>query len=150
MIENSTGLPDYVGEHFDYIVRGSLPIRIGQAIFFGSSLLLPAVIGVGLLTWEGSLITTGTMVMTVTTVVFAISMLWYLSWMEVRLHRFRSERPASYERWYGYRRRASRGSLGDQFQLAKIQARYVFLGKDPDPGETLALSVRLSRKLKSA
>jgi len=143
---NDTGLPDYVREHFDFVVRGTLMVRIGQAIFFGSSLLLPVVIGIGVLTWEPGTTAPNTLAMSAITAIFIASLVWYLSWMEIRLHKFRSERRASYERWYGFRRRIGQGSMADQWRLAKLQARYVFLGKEPSPSETLALSMQFSRK----
>lgn len=122
-------------------------MRLGQAVFFGSSLLLPLVIGIGLLTWEGQFASPAILAMGLTAAVFVISLIWYLSWMEIRLHKFRSERRSSYERWYGFRRRiGSQGTLSGQLRLAKLQARYVFLGKEPSAQETLALTMDFARK----
>lgn len=143
-----TGLPDYVGDHFSYLVKSSKVQRLGQAVFFGSSLLLPVVMGAVLLTWTGALPRVSRLALLTISTVFSVSVLWYLVWMQNRLRTFRSERPASYERWYGFSRRRSFGgsSLPSQFKLAKMQLRYVFLGREPSPEETLQLTMQFSRR----
>ncbi|MGI8427344.1 MAG: hypothetical protein ACR2FO_08535 [Actinomycetota bacterium] len=143
-----TGLPDYVGDHFAYILKAGRGPRIGQAIFFGSSLLLPVIMGVILLTWSGQLPAASRGALYVTTAVFAVSTIWYLIWMQVRLEKFRTQCPDSYNCWYGINKRRSFAGmgLGGQLRLAKIQASYVFLGKEPPASETLDLTMRFSRR----
>lgn len=143
-----TGLPDYVGDHFTYVVKSSGWSRLGQAIFFGSSLLLPFVMGAILLMWTEGVPPVSPAVLVVIGAVFGASVIWYLFWMQKRLETFRRERPGSYERWYGLSRRRSFGgsSLSGQMKLAKMQLRYVFLGREPSSSETLELTMRFSRR----
>lgn len=143
-----TGLPDYVRDHFTYVVKASKWPRLGQAVFFGSSLSLPFVMGAVLLTWSERLPVPSRVALVIISVVFSVSVLWYLFWMQSRLKTFRQERPASYERWYGLSRRRSFGgsSLGSQLRLAKMQLKYVFLGKEPSAQETLELTMLFSRR----
>jgi len=147
-MSTETGLPDYVGDHFTYILKATRGPRIGQAIFFGSSLLLPVIMGVILLTWSGRLPLGSRIALIITTAVFGVSLIWYLVWMQARLEKFRKECPGSYNCWYGINKRRSFAGigLGGQMRLAKIQARYLFLGKEPPATETLALTMRFSRR----
>lgn len=144
-----TGLPDYVGDHFAYVIKSSKWPRLGQAVFFGSSLLLPFIMGVILLTWSEQSHPVSRVALIITTVVFGVSVVWYLIWMQNRLETFREERPGSYERWYGLRRPQSFGgtSVSSQLRLAKMQLRYVFFGKEPSPDETLQLTMQFSRRI---
>ena len=147
-MSTETGLPDYVGDHFAYVIRAERGPRIGQAIFFGSSLLLPVIMGFILLSWSGELPVASRIALIATTGVFGVSLIWYLVWMQARLEKFRSQCPDSYNRWYGMNRRRSfaGAGVGSQMRLAKLQMRYLFLGKEPPPAETLALTMRFSRR----
>lgn len=142
-----TGLPDYVRDHFTYVVKAKKWPRLGQALFFGSSLSLPFVSGAILVTWSEPLHPVSRVAFIITAAVFGLSVVWYLIWMQSRLERFRRERPASYDRWYGLNRRRSFGgsSLAGQLKLAKMQLKYIFFGKEPSPDETLDLTMRFSR-----
>ena len=142
-----TGLPDLVGDHFRYVVIASRAARIGQAIFFASAILLPLGIAFSLFSLATRLDAPDMRPLIAVGAVFCASLIWYLSWMEVRLHRFRTENPASYQRWYGYERKKSfGGTVSSQLKLAKLQARYVFLGKEPSPEETLDLTMEMARR----
>jgi len=147
-MSNDTGLPDYVGDHFKYLITASPKARFGQAIFFGSSFLLPILTAVSVFIWSGKYAGAATILFMSEGAVFAGSTLWYLWWMQRRLDVFRTERPVSYERWYGLHRTRSFGGLNlpGQWRLAVIQARYVFLGKIPSAAQTLDLTMEFARR----
>lgn len=140
---NDTGLPDYVADHFQYLVRSSSPARTGQVAFFGSGLLLPVMF----LLIPVEPVTLGLAPLIVTGTIFFASFLWYLVWMQGRLNRFRTERPASYARWFGLRRSGPFGGfhLLGQLRLAKMQARYLLTSREPSPAETFALTMYFVR-----
>lgn len=144
---DDAGLPDFVGDHFNYLVRSSLPIRVGQGLFFISGLTLPVMMLLALPDIYGNKILESFIPLILTAVVFVVSLIWHLSWIEMRRHRFRTEKPASYARWFGWknRRLASRDPLG-QIGLLKLQMRYMFFGKEPSQVETLELTMRLVRR----
>ncbi|MDQ4149294.1 MAG: hypothetical protein M3164_04785 [Actinomycetota bacterium] len=143
---NESGLPDYVGDHFAYLVRSSVPTRIGQALFLVSGLVNPVLLLLALPNADGEAALPSLTPLIVSGVIFGASFIWYFAWFEVRRQRFREEQPTSYARWYGRRLRplASRDLLG-QLRLLKLHMRYVFLGKEPSPVETLALTMRFVR-----
>jgi hypothetical protein len=143
-MENDTGLPDFVGDHFDYLIRGSRAARLGQLIFFGSGLALPLIAVLGLKKWTTEAGFTRTLLIT-SLVVFALSLMWYLQWMQGRLKRFRKERPASYTRWYGRRKRKSVPAFL-HMRLTRIHLRYLILSRQPTSAETLSLSMMLARR----
>ena len=143
-MENDTGLPDFVGDHFAYMVRGSAGVRFGQLMFFGSGLALPIIAVVGLKKWalEGGFART---LLLAVSGLFVVSLLWYLQWMQSRLQQFRTERPSSYSRWFGRRKRkALPASL--QLRLTRLHLRYLLLSRAPTPAETLTLSMMLARR----
>lgn len=143
---NDSGLPDYVGDHFAYLVRSNLAVRMAQALFFISGLVLPVMMLLALPDVEGNAILTSPVPLIATGALFAVCLLSYLAWLENRRRRFREEQPASYARWFGWKnRRLGSRDLGGQFGLLKLQIRYVFLGREPSPVETLALTMRLVR-----
>lgn len=142
------GLPDYIADHFTYLVRCSKPARLGQLSFFGLGLLvalggpflIPALAAGNPSAFRrGVLIGIGA--------VFTASFLWYVSWFAERQHKFRTEMPASYARWFGAKRRGPFGGmhLASNLQLAKLQIRYLLLSREPSRDETLALSMAFAR-----
>jgi hypothetical protein len=143
-MENDTGLPDFVGDHFTYMVRGSAAVRFGQLIFFGSGLALPVIAVAGLQEWAVEDGFTRTLLFAVLGL-FVVSLMWYLQWMQSRLQRFRTERPSSYSRWFG-RRRRRRVPAGLHLRLTRLHLRYLLLSRAPTPAETLTLSMMLARR----
>lgn len=143
-MESDTGLPDFVGDHFAYMVRGSAGVRFGQLIFFGSGLALPVIAIAGLKQWavEGGF--ARTLLFTVLGL-FVPSLMWYLHWMQSRLQRFRTERPSSYSRWFGRRKRKA-VPAGMHIRLTRMHLRYLLLSRAPTPAETLTLSIMLARR----
>jgi hypothetical protein len=143
-MENDTGLPDFVGDHFAYMVRGSAGVRFGQLIFFGSGLALPVIAIAGLKKWavEGGFART---LLFAVLGLFVASLMWYLQWMQSRLQRFRNERPSSYSRWFGRRKRKSLPA-GLHLRLTRMHLRYLLLSRAPTPAETLTLSMMLARR----
>ena len=145
-VNSQSGLPDYVGDHFEYLVRCSPLIRVGQAVFFISGLVLPAMMMMAIPDIEGNRMLVSYIPLIITAAVFAISLVWHLSWIEMRRFRFRKERPDSYRRWFGWRnRRLGSSYLMGQMGLLRLQMRYVFLGKEPSSVETLELTMRFVR-----
>ena len=144
---NDSGLPDYVDDLFKYLVRSNVPSRIGQVVFFISGLIMPVLMLMFIPNADGERPLENMTPLIVTAAIFGSCLVWYLSWLEIRRHRFRTEKPASYARWFGWRQRrlGSRDPLA-QLSLIKMQMRYVFLGKEPSPTETLALTMRFVRK----
>jgi hypothetical protein len=144
---NDSGLPDYVDDLFNYLVRSSVPQRIGQVLFFVTGLILPVLMLMVLPDAEGETALDSPMPLIVTGSVFGACLLWYLGWLEIRRHRFRKEKPASYARWFGWRQKrlGSRNPFA-QLDLLRLQMRYVFFGKEPSPAETLALTMRFVRR----
>ena len=141
------GLPDYIADHFRYLVRCSKPARLGQLAFFGLGLLLPpaaAVFAPSLVDHPDGL---NAVVLIAAGIVFAASFVWYVSWLHERQIKFRTEMPMSYARWFGARRRGPFGGMhpGPNFRLAKLQVRYLLLSREPSPAETLALSLDFAR-----
>ena len=145
-VNNQSGLPDYVRDHFEYLVRSSVAIRVVQLVFFVSGLILPALLILAIPDLDGNKVLDSYAPIIAIGVVFAVSLLWHLTWIEVRRYRFRKERPESYKRWFGWhtRRLGSRDLVG-QLTLLRMQMRYVFLGREPSDGETLELTMRLVR-----
>ena len=145
-MSGESGLPDYVKDHFDYLVRSSPAIRLGQAIFFISGLVLPVMMMLAIPDLADDMALGSYVPLIAVGAVFTITLLWHLAWIELRLFRFRRERPDSYRRWFGWttRRLGSRDVVG-QLSLLRMQMRYVFLGKAPSDGETLELTMRLVR-----
>jgi hypothetical protein len=144
-MENDTGLPDFVGDHFKYMVRGSAGVRFGQLIFFGSGLALPIIAIVGLKQWAVEAGFTRTLLFAVLGL-FVVSLLWYLQWMQSRMQRFRAERPSSYSRWFDRRRKRKRFPPGLHLRLTHLHLRYLLFSRDPTPAETLSLSMMLARR----
>jgi hypothetical protein len=145
-VDNQSGLPDYVGDHFEYLVRSSPPIRLGQAVFFISGLILPMMMLMAIPDIEGNRMLGSYIPLIITAAVFTISLVWHLTWIEMRRFRFRKERPDSYRRWFGWRnRRLGSSDLMGQMGLLRLQMRYVFLGKEPSSVETLELTMRFVR-----
>jgi hypothetical protein len=145
-VSGDSGLPDYVKDHFDYLVRSSPGIRLGQAVFFISGLIVPILMMLAIPDIEGNMVLDSYVPLIAVGAVFTITLLWHLAWIELRLFRFRRERPDSYKRWFGWttRRLGSHDVVG-QLSLLRMQMRYVFLGKEPSDGETLELTMRLVR-----
>ncbi len=143
---NESGLPDYVADHFTYLVRSSVLSRIGQAIFMISGIVNPVMLLLALPDANGNAVMPSLTPLIISATVFAASFIWYLFWFESRRRRYRDEQPTSYARWYGRRLRplTSRDIMG-QLRLIKLQVRYVFLGKEPSNVETLALTMRFVR-----
>jgi hypothetical protein len=145
---NDSGLPDYVEDLFRYLVRSSVPMRIAQVVFFISGLILPVLMLMILPNAEGETALDTYLPLFVIGTIFAGCLFWYLGWLEMRRHQFRTEKPASYARWFGSRereRRLRRDPLA-QIGLLKLQLRYVLFGKEPSSTETLALTMRFVRK----
>lgn len=143
---NDSGLPDYVADLFKYLVRSSVPARVGQVVFFLTGMILPVLMLMILPNAEGDRALNTTAPVIATALVFGICLVWYLGWIELRRHRFRQEAPASYARWFGWRqRRLGTHNPAAQIGLLKLQMRYVFLGREPSPAETLALTMRFVR-----
>jgi hypothetical protein len=138
-----SGLPDYVGDHFTYLVRSTVPIRIGQALFMVSGLVNPLLLLLALPDANGNAVLPNLIPLIVSASIFAVSFIWYLAWFEHRRQRFRKEQPTSYARWYGRRAKPlARHDLLGQLRLLNLHLRYVFLGKEPSSVETLALTMR--------
>ena len=141
------GLPDYIADHFRYLVRGSKGARLGQLSFFGLTMVLaiagPFVVP-NLLEHPGGW---HLPVIIVVAAGFAASFLWYVSWIHERQLKFRTEMPSSYARWFGHRRRGPFGGMhpGPNLRLVKLQLRYLVLSQEPSPAETLALSLDFAR-----
>ncbi|MGH2731545.1 MAG: hypothetical protein ACRDJG_01100 [Actinomycetota bacterium] len=139
-------MPDYVGDHFTYLIRGSLPARVGQLAFFISALLIPAWFafwGPGYLLGSAraapGLMAGG---------VLLASFVWYAAWIHQRLQRYRQEQPASYLRWFAIRRRSLLGRLHlrPQIRFARMQLRYLLLSQEPSATETLSLTMYFVRE----
>lgn len=144
---NDSGLPDYVDDLFKYLVRSPVPLRIAQIVFFVCGLILPVLMLMVLPNIDGHRALNTHTPLFVVGGVFAACLLWYLGWLEMRRHRFRTEKPASYARWFGWRqRRLARDPMG-QLHLLRLQIRYVLFGREPSPTETLALTMRFVRKV---
>lgn len=141
------GLPDYIADHFTYLIRCSKPARFGQLCFFtlgiavalGGPFLAPSLVNDPSVFHRALLIGFGA--------VFTASFLWYVSWFAERQHKFRTEMPASYARWFGVKRRGPFGGmhLGSNLRLAKLQLRYLLFSREPSSDETLALSMAFAR-----
>jgi hypothetical protein len=144
-MDNDTGLPDFVGDHFQYMVRGSAGVRFGQLIFFGSGLALPIVAVAGLRKWAVEAGFARTLLVAVMGL-FVVSFMWYLQWMQSRLQRFRAERPSSYSRWFDRRRKRKALPAGLHLRLTGIHIRYLLFSRPPTPAETLSLSLQLARR----
>jgi nitric oxide reductase large subunit len=146
-VSYESGLPDYVRDHFEYLVRSSAASRLVQAVFFISGLIFPVMLMLAIPDLEGNKVINSYVPLIVTAAVFTASMIGYVAWVEIRLLRFRRERPESYQRWFGWRNRrlGSRDVMG-QLELIRMQMRYVFLGKEPSDGETLELTMRMVRR----
>jgi hypothetical protein len=145
-VNSQSGLPDYVGDHFEYLVRSSALIRLSQAVFFITGLVLPVLMIMAIPDIEGNRILGSYVPLILIAAVFAISLVCHLTWTEMRRFRFRKERPDSYKRWFGWRnRRLGSSDLMGQMRLLRLQMRYVFLGKEPSPVETLELTMRFVR-----
>ncbi len=144
---NDSGLPDYVDDLFKYLVRSSVPSRLGQLAFFITGLILPVLMLMIIPNADGERALENMTPLIVIGSIFGACLIWYLSWLEIRRHRFRTEKPASYARWFGWRQRrlGAQDPLA-QLSLIKMQIRYVFLGREPSPVETLALTMRFVRK----
>ncbi|CAN5747174.1 hypothetical protein BH23ACT12_BH23ACT12_14230 [soil metagenome] len=145
---NDSGLPDYVDDLFRYLVRSSVATRIVQVVFFISGLILPILMLMILPNENGEAALNTYMPLFIIGGIFAACLFWYLGWLEIRRHRFRTEKPASYARWFGWRereRRLTRDPIA-QLSLLKLQVRYVLFGKEPSPNETLALTMKLVRR----
>lgn len=144
---NDGGLPDYVADHFRYLVRCSKPARIGQLSFFSSALfvallgpwLAPLAVDDPSAFHKGLLITAAA--------IAVASFLWYVQWIQGRRDKFRKEMPSSYARWFGARRRGPFGgfNLKANLRLARLQLRYLMTSREPEPSETLALSLEFAR-----
>ncbi|HEX2149558.1 MAG TPA: hypothetical protein VHI31_05210 [Actinomycetota bacterium] len=145
---NDSGLPDYVDDLFRYLVRSNMAIRMAQVVFFICGLILPVMMLMILPNENGETVLDTYIPLFVIGTIFAACLFWYLGWLEVRRHRFRTEKPASYARWFGWRERERRLRRDPIAQLAflKLQMRYVLFGKEPSPSETLALTMRFVRK----
>jgi hypothetical protein len=103
-MSNHGGLPDYIADHFAYLVRCSKPARYAQLAFFGLGLVLPPVgafFAPSLVDHPGG----NTVPLVILGIVFAASFVWYVSWLHERQIKFRTEMPMSYARWFGARRR---------------------------------------------
>ena len=143
---DDSGLPDYVADHFKYLVRSSVPTRIGQLVFFISGLILPVLMLMVLPNADGEKALDSPVPLVVFGAIFGVCLFWYLGWLEMRRHQFRTEKPASYARWFGWRqRRLGSRNPAAQMGLIKMHMRYVLLGKEPSPTETLALTMRFVR-----
>ena len=141
------GLPDYIADHFRYLVRCSTPARLGQLAFFGLGIGLPLVgafVAPSLVDHPGGWLTP---VLIGLSAVFGASFLWYVAWIHERRRKFRDEMPTSYARWFGARRRGPFGGMhpGPNLRLVKMQIRYLVLEREPSPDETLALSLDFAR-----
>ncbi|GAC1363986.1 MAG: hypothetical protein NVSMB32_06070 [Actinomycetota bacterium] len=141
------GLPDYIADHFRYLVRCSKPARYGQLTFYGMAVL--SAIGAPLLAPDllGHPSLINRLVLIGFGLVFAASFLWYVSWFHERQSKFRTEMPSSYARWFGARRRGPFGgmSMSLNLRLARLQIRYLVSAREPSPDETLALSLAFAR-----
>ena len=142
-MENDTGLPDFVGDHFAYMVRGSAGVRFGQLVFFGSGLALPVIAVALVKQWALEAGFARTLLFGVLGL-FVASLMWYLQWMQSRLQRFRKERPSSYSRWFGRRKRKALPA-GLHLRLTRMHLRYLLLSRAPTKAETLTLSMMLAR-----
>jgi hypothetical protein len=145
---NETGLPDYVGDHFAYLVRSSPLGRLGQLIFFGSGVTLPVAFAASFRTLAEGAAPPGLKALLLALGgIFLASLLWYLAWTTERKEAFRRERPASYNRWFGRRPSGPFGgfSARNRLRLAFLQIRYLFSSKEPTSSETLALTMEFVR-----
>jgi hypothetical protein len=148
-LESDGRLPDYVGDHFTYLIRGSRSARVGQLAFFASALLVPLWFGVWgpsyLLGTAGRAVGAG---LVLAGGVLLASFVWYAAWIHQRLRRYRDEQPASYLRWFAMRRRALLGKLHlrPQLRFARMQLRYLLLSREPSPAETLSLTMYFIRE----
>ena len=146
-MSNHGGLPDYIADHFAYLVRCSNPARYAQLAFFGLGLVLPPI---GAL-YAPSLVDHpsgwNSLILIGLGAIFIASFLWYVTWIQERQRKFREEMPMSYARWFGARRRTPFGGMypGPNLRLAKMQIRYLVLSREPSPAETLALSLDFAR-----
>lgn len=143
---NDSGLPDYVDDLFRYLVRSSVAIRMAQVVFFVSGLILPILMLMILPNADGERALDTPVPLFVLGAIFAACLFSYLGWLEMRRHRFRTEKPASYARWFGWRQKRLHRDMMAQLGLLKLQIRYVLFGKEPSPTETLALTMRIVRK----
>ena len=144
---NDGGLPDYIADHFQYLVRCSRPARLAQLTFYalaivmalGAPLLAPSLLGHPTLFNRVILLGSG--------IGFAASFLWYVGWYHERQSKFKTEMPSSYARWFGLKRRGPFGgmSFSLNMQLAKLQMRYLLFSREPSSSETLALSMAFAR-----
>src|SRR5258708_15309086 len=120
-MSNHGGLPDYIADHFAYLVRCSKPARYAQLAFFGLGLLLPpaaAVFAPSLVDHPEGL---NAVVLIAAAIVFAASFVWYVSWLHERQIKFRTEMPMSYARWFGARRRGPVGGARPRASLPDRQ-----------------------------
>src|ERR1700760_3955985 len=116
------GLPDYIADHFRYLVRCSKPARLGQLAFFGLGTGLPLVgafVAPSLAVGHHGIILK--LILIGLAAIFAASFLWYVSWIHERQRKFRDEMPSSYARWFGVRRRGPFGGMhpGPNLRLVK-------------------------------
>lgn len=144
---NDSGLPDYVDDLFKYLVRSSFALRMAQIVFFICGLILPVLMLMILPNADGERALDTHVPLFVIGAVFAGCLFWYLGWLEMRRHQFRTEKPASYARWFGWRQRRLGRDPMAQLGILKMQIRYVLFGKEPSPAETLALTMRFVRKI---
>jgi hypothetical protein len=87
---NDSGLPDYVEDLFRYLVRSSVPMRIAQVVFFISGLILPVLMLMILPNAEGETVLDTYLPLFVIGTIFAGCLVWYLGWLEMRRHQFRT------------------------------------------------------------
>ncbi|HYN99146.1 MAG TPA: hypothetical protein VEU28_05690, partial [Actinomycetota bacterium] len=118
---NDSGLPDYVDDLFRYLVRSNVAIRIAQVVFFICGLILPVMMLMILPNENGETVLDSYIPLFVIGTIFAACLFWYLGWLEVRRHRFRTEKPASYARWFGWRERERRLRRDPIAQLAFLK-----------------------------
>jgi len=103
-MSNHGGLPDYIADHFAYLVRCSKPARYAQLAFFGLGLVLPPVGPSSHQAWWTTRAGTAVLLI-ILGIVFAASFIWYVSWLHERQIKFRTEMPMSYAPLVGARRR---------------------------------------------
>jgi MFS family permease len=144
---NDGGLPDYIADHFRYLVRCSKPARFAQLAFFGLGLVLPPVAAFLAPSLADHPWRWPTPILIVLGFIFAASFLWYVSWIHERRLKFREEMPNSYARWFGIRRHGPFGGMhpGPNLRLVKMQLKYLVLEQEPSAAETLALSMDFAR-----
>src|SRR2546429_9151435 len=132
-MSNHGGLPDYIADHFAYLVRCSTPARYAQLAFFGLGLLLPpaaAVFAPSLVDHPDGL---NAVVLIAAGIVFAASFVWYVSWLHERQIKFRTEMPMSYARWFGVRRRGALRRVHPGPDLPPAQTHITDLPPSPQP-----------------